>query len=115
MPYLKLKTNQTISESQQQELLSELSSMLASVLGKSEKYVMVELEAEKVMLFAATTEKLAYVECKSIGLTSQQAKDLSPEISQQLDAILGIPASRIYIEFSQAPAEFWGWNGSTFA
>ncbi|MDD1626414.1 MAG: hypothetical protein LUQ26_02925 [Methylococcaceae bacterium] len=31
-----------------------------------------------------------------------------------LTGILPLTGERIYIEFSNCPAEFWGWNGSTF-
>jgi phenylpyruvate tautomerase PptA (4-oxalocrotonate tautomerase family) len=54
------------------------------------------------------------MECKSIGLTDKQAKSLSASISALLKAELNISPDRIYIEFSNAPAAFWGYNGSTF-
>lgn len=115
MPYLKLKTNQTISQEQSPELLAELSQLLAKTIGKPERYVMVELDADRDMIFSASNEPLAYLECKSIGLSSSQASSLSVSISQVLNKALNIPVDRIYIEFSNCPAEFWGWNGSTFA
>jgi len=51
---------------------------------------------------------------KVIGLSAAQAKSLSQSISQVLNTQLQISADRVYIEFSNCPAEFWGWNGSTF-
>jgi hypothetical protein len=27
---------------------------------------------------------------------------------------LGVPINRVYIEFADAKASLWGWNGSTF-
>lgn len=114
MPYLKLTTNIALSKEQSPKLLSHLSQLLAKQTGKPERYVMVELTAGKDMLFAGSSEALAYVECKSIGLSDQQAKLLSASISQLLTDSLQISAERIYIEFSNCPANFWGWNGSTF-
>ena len=114
MPYLKLKTNQTIAQEQSTEILAEFSQLLAKETAKPERYIMVELNTNQEMIFAGNSEPLAYLECKSIGLSSQQAKSLSAAISQILHTRLNIPADRVYIEFSNCPAEYWGWNGSTF-
>ncbi|WP_305908093.1 phenylpyruvate tautomerase MIF-related protein [Methylomarinum sp. Ch1-1] len=114
MPYLKLKTNIAVSQEQSPKLLAELSQMLASETGKPERYVMVEMSSGRTMLFSGTDEPLAYLECKSIGLTSAQVKALSASISQVLQTRLQLAPDRVYIEFSNCPAEHWGWNGSTF-
>jgi hypothetical protein len=66
------------------------------------------------MLFGGSNQPLAYLECKSIGLGVTQAKSLSASISKLITGTLPLTAERIYIEFSNCPAELWGWNGSTF-
>jgi len=114
MPYLKLNTNVDVSLEQSQQLLAELSGLLAKETGKPERYVMVEVLGGKGMLFGGSAESLAYLECKSIGLSSAQAKALASSIPKLLAANLSLSPDRIYIEFSNCPAEFWGWNGSTF-
>lgn len=114
MPYLKLSTNVEISDAQSDQLLGDLSKLLARETGKPERYVMVELAGGKAMSFGGSSEPLAYLECKSIGLNSAQAKALSAALSKALAAALSLPADRLYIEFSNCPAELWGWNGSTF-
>lgn len=114
MPYLKLRTNQSISKEHSSILMPQFSQLLAKETGKPESYIMVELEGSKEMIFAGNDDALAYLECKSIGLTTSQAKSLSASISQILESQLQIPANRIYIEFSNCPADFWGWNGTTF-
>lgn len=114
MPYLKLNSNVDIEAEQSRQLAKDLSQLLAKETGKPERYVMVELAGGKAMLFGGSDQPLAYLECKSIGLTSTQAKALSVSVPQVLMARLGLAADRIYIEFSNCPAEFWGWNGSTF-
>ncbi len=115
MPYLKLKTNVPINKQQTSQLMGQLSQLLAKETGKSERYVMVELSADRDMIFSGDHEPLAYLECKSIGLTSVQAKALSAAISRILQSDLQLSPERIYIEFSNCPAEYWGWNGGTFA
>jgi len=114
VPFLKLSTNVAIEQSQSEQLLKELSQLLAKETGKPERYVMVQVTGGKAMLFGGSNQPLAYLECKSIGLTSTQAKALSASLSKLLTSSLSLSAERIYIEFSNCPAEFWGWNGSTF-
>lgn len=114
MPYIKLRTNQSISKQQAPEILTQLSQLMAKETGKPERYVMIELDGDREMIFSGNKEPLAYVECKSIGLSNEQAKSLSASISQILETYLQIKADRVYIEFSNCSAEFWGWNGSTF-
>jgi phenylpyruvate tautomerase len=114
MPFLKLSTNAAIDQAQSEQLLSGLSQLLAEETGKPERYVMVELAGGEAMLFGGSDQPLAYLECKSIGLSATQAKALSASISKLLASALPLTAERIYIEFSNCSAEFWGWNGSTF-
>ncbi|MBL6986017.1 MAG: hypothetical protein ISR72_03040 [Methylobacter sp.] len=114
MPYLKLTTNVAISKEQVPKLLNQFSQLLVKETGKPERYVMVELAGDKDMLFGGGSESLAFAECKSIGLGAEQAKSLSASICQLLASELQISAERVYIEFSNCPADFWGWNGSTF-
>jgi phenylpyruvate tautomerase len=114
MPYLKLNTNVTAVSQQSPKLLAELSKLMAQETGKPERYVLVELNENKAMLFAGTDTPLAYLECKSIGLSASQAKSISAAVSNLLKEQLQLNTDRIYIEFSNCPGEFWGWNGSTF-
>ena len=82
MPYLKLNTNFTTDKEKSPQLLSELSQLMAQETGKSERYVMVEITAEKTMLFGGISDPLAYAECKSIGLSSPQAKSISASLAK---------------------------------
>ena len=112
MPYIKLNTNTDIAD--KPSVLRRLSQLAAQETSKPESYVMVEIVHNPSMLFAGKDTPLAFLECKSIGLTEKQAKSLSASISELLKAELNISPDRIYIEFSNAPAAFWGYNGSTF-
>ncbi len=114
MPYLKVNTNMSVSSEDAAQLLTGLSQLMATEIGKPESYVMVELESGKAMSFAGSTETLAYLECKSIGLPVEKTKPLSAALCQKLQESLSIPAARVYIEFADAKAAYWGWNNSTF-
>lgn len=114
MPLLKLNTNLDVAAAEASRLAGELSKLLAKETAKPERYVMVEVAGGKAMVFGGCDQPLAYLECKSIGLSAAQAKALAASLPALLNRELSLPADRIYIEFSNCPAEFWGWNGSTF-
>jgi phenylpyruvate tautomerase len=114
MPYLKLNTNLEIKSEKTQPILTQLSQLVASETGKPERYVMVEINHSQAMIFAGSPDPLAFVECKSIGLSTMQAKSLSSSLCLQIKQQLGIAPDRIYIEFSNCSADLFGWNGSTF-
>ncbi len=114
MPLLKLRTNVSIGADKTEAVMRELSGLLAEATSKPERYVMVEVKGDRNMIFGGSTAPLAYVECKSIGLSTAQAKSLAQSIPLLLGTELQIDSDRVYIEFSNHPAELWGWNGSTF-
>ena len=114
MPYLLIQTNCNPGSAVQSALVRHLSSRLASWLGKPEQYVMVAIQPGTAMSFAGTDEPCAYLELKSIGLPESQLPDLSAQLSRTLADELGISTDRIYIEFSAAEPQWWGWNATTF-
>ena len=111
MPLINLRTSLPVVENRN-ELLCELSSMLAEQTGKSEDYVMTLLETDVPMTFAGSTEPAAFVEVKSIGALKPPA--MTAAFSELITARTGIPASRIYICFEDVEASSFGWNGRTF-
>ncbi len=114
MPLLSLQTNLSVSKEQTTELLQQFSTLLAQITRKPERYVLVTVRDGQAMLFGGTAEPLAYLECKNIGLSSAQAKAISAAVAELLKSKLKLSPERIYIEFSNAAPEFWGWNGGTF-
>lgn len=114
MPYLKIQSNVAIDETDATRLLAEASKQVAQELGKPENYVMVALEPPQPMLFAGSNDPLAYLELKSIGLPQSKTSALSATLCSLIEEQLGIPAARIYIEFTDAPRAMWGWDNETF-
>lgn len=114
MPYLSIQTNQPIDETAQRALLGKASILVAKELGKPERYVMTSLAPFRPMLFAGSDSPCAYLELKSIGLSEDRTGILSQHLCGLIEAELGIPADRVYIEFADAPRAFWGWNKGTF-
>ncbi len=114
MPLFHLRTNRDLSKEEADAFLEEASREVAGALGKSESYVMTSLESGIPMTFAGSPEPCAYVELKSLGLDREQTAPLSQRLCTLVEARLGIPSTRIYIEFAAPERAFWGWNGRTF-
>lgn len=114
MPFLKIQTNTELPESAARALAARASALVATQLGKPERYVMVSVESNPAMQFAGSTEPLAYLELKSIGLPESATAAASAALCQLVSDETGINPERIYIEFSDAPRKMWGWNSSTF-
>ncbi len=114
MPYIKLQTNQVLSEEEQAALCNIASECVAQSLEKSKQYIMVTIQSDMTMAFADGYEPCAFVELKSIGLPADRTAELSRNISDLLQKNIGVPPQRTYIEFSDAERSMWGWNGRTF-
>ena len=114
MPFLIIHTNRDLDEPDITELLLECSQLTAATLGKPESYVMTQFKGGQNMTFAGSSEPLAYLELKSIGLPESETPSISASLCQFIEDKLGIPPQRIYIEFSDASRKMWGWNGATF-
>jgi phenylpyruvate tautomerase PptA (4-oxalocrotonate tautomerase family) len=117
MPLLHISTsNPPAEELQRAQLLKDLSALVARLLGKPERYVMISLTAREHMLFGGSNAPACYAELKNVGtLTPDQTEELSKALCQELSRGLGVAQDRIYIEFTNAEGAMWGWNGGTFA
>jgi phenylpyruvate tautomerase len=114
VPYLSLRTNLEIPKSSCQEFLEQASLLVAEGLGKSERYVMIDIQDAQTMRFSGSDAPLAYLELKSIGLPQERVPELSARLCELVESRLGVPKDRVYIEFADAPRALWGWNGRTF-
>ncbi len=112
MPVLNIQTNVIMDE--KQHFLKAASVRIATALGKPESYVMVIISDNREMFFAGNHEPLAYLELKSLGLTTAQTASLSENLCEFISTALEINPSRIYIEFAAPEREMFGWNGGTF-
>jgi phenylpyruvate tautomerase PptA (4-oxalocrotonate tautomerase family) len=114
MPYLKIQTSKPVDDTTRQDILKKASAAVAAGLGKPESYVMVAFDPALPMMFAGSDEPCVYMELKSIGLPESRTAALSETLCALMEAELGIPGKRAYIEFSNAPRAMWGWNRGTF-
>lgn len=114
MPLLKIQTNVIVPDGKRDALLKSISRTVAQQLGKPEQYMMVSLEAERPMVFAGTSEPAAFMDLKAIGLPSGKTGQLAALLCDLAKTELGVAKERVYINFTDVPANLWGWNGETF-
>jgi phenylpyruvate tautomerase PptA (4-oxalocrotonate tautomerase family) len=114
MPTLIIKTNAMIAPDERPPLLKAASALVAEMLGKPERYVMVILEPPPEMCFGGDTAPLAYLELKSLGLPEDLCKDFSATLCRFVAERLNVPQDRVYIEFASPARHMFGYNGGTF-
>jgi len=112
MPYLHVRTNTIVND--HLHFLSVCSATVAQALGKPERYVMVEVSDNRSMMFAGSETPLAFLELKSLGLTTAQTADLSAILCALIQQELAVSADRVYIEFAAPERAMFGWNKGTF-
>jgi phenylpyruvate tautomerase len=114
MPLLKLHTSMRVPEPGREALLKALSEITAATIGKPEQYMMVTL-SDGAMVMGGDGGPAAFADLRSIGgLDGLVNKQLSKKIAALLDEQLGIPAARVYLNFTNLAGSDWGWNGGTF-
>ncbi|MCG6941581.1 MAG: hypothetical protein LJE69_10060 [Thiohalocapsa sp.] len=114
MPTLMIKTNADLADRPRDTLLRTASAAVAELLGKPEGYVMVLLEPVADMCFGGDAAPCAYLELKSLGLPEQRTTELSAALCDLVGRQLGVPKSRVYIEFASPPRHLFGFDGRTF-
>ena len=114
MPYLSIRTNVAVAQADQQAVLAEASHAVATVLGKPERYVAVDLEAAASLRFGGEEGAAALLMLDSIGLDPADTPRISAALAAFVGARLDVPADRVYVRFASTSRDMWGWNGGTF-
>ena len=113
MPYIKTRTNKSISKEQEESIKSRLGTAIG-LLGKSEQWLMVDFDSNCNLYFQGDKNRLnAYVEVKLLGTADNDAySKMTDEICSIINEELKIDKSNIYVSYY--PTDVWGWNGSNF-
>lgn len=114
MPYLMIRTNVTIDNTQADDMVRQASQTTAQLLGKPESYVMVSLDPGTRMRFGGSDQPCAYLELYSLGLPQDRTTDLSSGLSDLIHRTLNVPPERTYIRFADSERHMWGFKGGTF-
>jgi phenylpyruvate tautomerase PptA (4-oxalocrotonate tautomerase family) len=114
MPFIGSKVSVKTTDSQKEELKKRLGQAIAILPGKSERWLMVELEDEKKLYFGGDdSAPSAYITVSILGTPdSASFAKMTGEICNIYSEILGIKPDRTYVKYDTT--KDWGWNGSNF-
>lgn len=112
MPLIRIQTNIAVENSG--DLSQELTILASEWLEKPRKFIMIQFMPEINMTMAGTNDPCAYIEFTSISLTGNQIKTISKELTRFINKSLNVKCDRVYIDFKNAKADHWSWNGATF-
>lgn len=111
MPFIEVKTNCKISSPEQ--LKAALGEAITAIPGKSEAWLMVELEDAKTMYFKGSDEPCAMFDVAIFGSATDSAyDDLTSRICSISRNMLGVSPDRTYVKYSEL--DRWGYNSFNF-
>ncbi len=113
MPFIHVKTNQKITAAQEQALKTQLGEAIALIPGKTERWLMVQVEDGDRLWFAGSNAPAALLEVQLFGRAQPKDYDrLTAKLTQITADALQIPADRVYIPYAELTQ--WGWNSENF-
>ena len=114
MPFINSKVSVKTTEEQQKELKARLGQAISVIPGKSESWLMVNLEDERTMYIRGDdSEPIAFVCVNIYGSADEKAfARMTEEITKIYGEVLGVKPDHMYIKY--ATSMDWGWNGGNF-
>ena len=112
MPYIELKTNVPVSKEKADSLKSGFGKTI-SALGKTESWLMVNVEGDKFMYFKGNDGDFAIAEVALFGKASpSQYDNMTEKTTKVISDVLGISPDKIYIKYEEV--DHWGFSGFNF-
>ena len=112
MPFINVKTNQDIS-SVKEQIKAELGNAITAIPGKSEAWLMVEIQDALDMYFKGSDLPCAMFEVEIFGKAGDDAyDDLTKRICKISQNLLGVAPDRTYVKYEEI--EHWGYNNFNF-
>ncbi len=112
MPFINCKLNINITKQQETELKEEFGKAISLIPGKSESWLMVNIEPKCSLYFRGSSDKpIAYISVMVYGKPNPAAYDaLTARLNTILSRIAGI--EEMYVSYSETSN--FGYNGSNF-
>lgn len=112
MPFIDCKINVQLTKQQVTEIKTELGKAISIIPGKSENWLMVNIQPECSLYFRGNNEKpTAMVSVTIYGSASPNAyNSLTSQINTILSSVAGI--EEMYVSYSET--NNFGYNGSNF-
>lgn len=114
MPFINVKLSEKVTDSKVETVKSELGKAISLLPGKSEGYLMVNMEDGCHLYFKGNQDApTAMCEVSVFGSAPHNAcEKLTAEICRILETELSVPQNRTYVKFSFV--DVWGYNGYLF-
>ncbi len=113
MPYINLKTSVSIDDKLEEALKAALGKAITAIPGKTESFLMVELEGNKKLWLGGKKRPLAMLEVKIFGHAQpEDFNAMTGELCDVCQRLLGIKPDGVYVTYAEV--ENWGWNGENF-
>lgn len=112
MPYISVKTNKDIS-GLKEELKTQLGQAITAVPGKSEAWLMVEIQDKLDLYFKGSDAPCVMFDVSIFGSASDSAYDeLTKILCSVSNDLLGISSDRTYVKYAEV--DHWGYNSFNF-
>lgn len=114
MPFINAKLSCTLSDEKINELKCGFGKAIECIPGKSETWLMVNIEDNKKMFFKGdASQDTAFISVCIFGTASSSAyENLTKEICSLISSVTGISPDRTYVTYSEF--DKWGWNNMNF-
>ncbi len=113
MPFIDARFSTAVNESQEENIKKRLGEAI-TLIGKSEAYLMVQIEGDCKLYFKGNKDdESAYFEVKLLGKSSKaNYEKLTAALCDIASEELSIPTNRVYVKFEEC--EFWGFDSFMF-
>ena len=114
MPYIELKTTAAVSEKKALDLKTAFGKAIECFPGKTENWLMVNIEDQKRMWFKGDNSSDCAMVCVDLlgSVSSSASEKMTAEICDVLSKQLSLSPDRVYVKYSGFSD--WGWNGGNF-
>lgn len=116
MPYIDSSFSKKLTCEEKEKIKSKLGKAIELLPGKSEKSLFIRLHDSQCLYYEGKElDNGAIVEIKMIGTKNREDKnELTKKICNIYNKYLSMNPKNIYIIFTEAKSENWGWNGELF-
>ncbi|MBE6824591.1 MAG: hypothetical protein E7513_04525 [Ruminococcaceae bacterium] len=113
MPFIDARFTTPVNATQEENIKTKLGEAI-TLIGKSEAYLMVQIEDNCRMYFKGNKDdESAYFEVKLLGKsTKANYEKLTKALCDIASEELSIPTNRVYVKFEEV--EYWGYDSIIF-